>query len=114
MSMKKCAILLVFWPALVLASESCLYCRGINCQRSSYQATEQCVNQLDACISVFQGGMIQAQGCLEKLEDSWRQQCDNKYNSRAQCEICVTDSCNNVAASQLSCLQCLDTEVSKN
>lgn len=113
---RKCAILSVLLPLLgaacVLASESCFYCRGINCKRSNYQATEQCVDQLDACVSVFEGGVVRAQGCLERLEDSWRDQCGGKVHDRLQCEICVIDKCNNISTPQLSCVQCNDNEVS--
>ncbi|XP_064551884.1 uncharacterized protein LOC135437753 [Drosophila montana] len=111
---RKCAILCILLPLLragfVLASESCHYCRGINCQRSNYEATEQCVDQLDACVSVFEGGVVKAQGCLELLEGSWREPCESRNHTRIQCEICVTEKCNNVSARQLSCLQCTDTE----
>lgn len=114
---RKCAILCILLPLLrasfVLASESCYYCRGINCQRSNYEATEQCVDQLDACVSVFEGGVVKAQGCLERLEASWREPCESRNHIRKQCEICVTEKCNNVSSRQLSCLQCTDTEVSE-
>lgn len=108
-----CILLALLGSSCVLASESCFYCRGINCQRSSYQATEQCVDQLDACVSVFEGGVIRAQGCLERLDDSWRKQCETKAHSRLQCEICVSEKCNNISPPQLSCVQCNDTQVSK-
>ncbi|ALC40955.1 CG34040 [Drosophila busckii] len=89
------------------AVDSCVYCRGINCQRSSYAATELCVDRLDACVSVFQGGRVQAQGCWEKVEERWRIQCQEQGT---QCEICLTEKCNNVSPRQLSCLQCQDTQ----
>lgn len=114
---RKLAILCLLWPmlcaaSLVLASESCLYCRGINCQRSTYQASEQCVGELDACVSVFQSGMVQAQGCYDSLERTWRQYCGDEHSFHTQCEICLTDKCNNATSRELSCLQCQDTEVS--
>ncbi|KAH8394831.1 hypothetical protein KR222_007609 [Zaprionus bogoriensis] len=111
---RKCATLCLLWPllqtGLVLASESCVYCRGINCQRSSYAATEHCLDKLDVCVSVFQEGRVQAQGCFDSLEDNWRQHCEGPPSPRAQCEICVTEKCNNVSSRQFSCLQCEDTE----
>ncbi|XP_017044940.1 threonine-rich protein [Drosophila ficusphila] len=102
--------LLLFASGCVLGSEKCIYCRGINCQRSSYEAEEGCSDRLDACVSVFQGGIIQAQGCLENLEDDWREKCfkTNKGNG-IDCEICVTEKCNNLGSKLASCLQCNNT-----
>lgn len=113
---RKCAILCLLWAllcaGLVLASKSCLYCRGINCQRSSYQATEQCLGAVDTCVSVFQSGMVRAQGCYESLEHDWRQYCGGEHKCRTQCEVCATDKCNNATSRPLSCIQCRETEVS--
>lgn len=112
---RKCAILCLLWPllcaGLVLASESCFYCRGINCQRTSYQATEHCAGEVDTCVSIFQSGMVQAQGCFESLEYTWREYCGGAHSIRTQCEVCVTEKCNNATSRELSCLQCQDTEV---
>ncbi|KAH8327090.1 hypothetical protein KR074_002709, partial [Drosophila pseudoananassae] len=100
-------ILLIFSSSCVLSSEKCIYCRGINCQRSSYEAEEQCSDSLDVCVSVFQAGTILSQGCLESLEEDYITQCqENSKDSGIDCEICVTDKCNNVGSKQAGCLQC--------
>lgn len=111
----KLLVALVLTSSYVLASEKCIYCRDINCQRSSYDADEQCSEKLDACVSVFKAGVIQAQGCLESLEDDWREKCEDKdKGNEIDCEICVTERCNYVAAKRTSCLQCNNTEVTNS
>ncbi|XP_016969125.1 putative protein TPRXL [Drosophila rhopaloa] len=103
--------LLLLGSSYVLASEKCIYCRGINCQRSSYVAEEQCSDRMDACVSVFHEGIIEAQGCLDSLEDDWREKCQDKNKGRGvDCEICVSEKCNTVASKRASCLQCNNTE----
>ncbi|XP_022232412.2 protein psiD [Drosophila obscura] len=115
MSNRKCSVLVGLLVGLLLASssalalEKCVYCRGINCQRSSYQAEEQCSDRLDACASVFEGGIVQAQGCLEGLEDSWREQCVGPSKG-VDCEICASDKCNTLASERAACLQCAESE----
>ncbi|EDW56693.1 GM15684 [Drosophila sechellia] len=107
----KFLVALVLTSSYVLASEKCIYCRDINCQRRIYSAQEQCSEKLDACVSVFKAGVIQAQGCLESLEDDWREKCeDTDEGHEIDCEICVTERCNNVAFKRASCLQCNNTE----
>lgn len=104
--------LVLLTGSYVLAAENCIYCRGINCQRSSYNAEETCSDRLDACVSVFQGGSIQAQGCLESLEDSWREKCgEGHQGSGVDCEICVLNKCNKVGSPSAGCLQCNNTAV---
>ncbi|BFG03676.1 mucin-2 [Drosophila madeirensis] len=114
MSNPKCSALglvvgLLLASGTALALEKCVYCRGINCQRSSYQAEEQCSDLLDACASVFEGGIVQAQGCLEGLEDGWRGQCQAPSKG-PDCEICVSDNCNTVGSERAACLQCTESE----
>jgi len=103
---------LLLTSSYVLASEKCIYCRGISCRRTSYEADDQCSDKLDACVSVFQDGFIQAQGCLEGLEDDLREKCqeDNKVHG-TDCEVCITEKCNKVAPKTYSCLQCNSAEV---
>ncbi|XP_039481815.1 integumentary mucin C.1 [Drosophila santomea] len=102
---------IVLTSSYVLASEKCIYCRDINCQRSSYAAEEQCADKLDSCVSVFKAGVVQAQGCLESLEDDWREKCQDKDKGHEiDCEICVTERCNNLASKRANCLQCNNTE----
>ncbi|XP_001960255.3 uncharacterized protein LOC6494478 [Drosophila ananassae] len=99
--------LLIFSSSCVLASEECIFCRGINCQRSSYEAVEQCSDTLDACVSVFQEGTILSQGCLESVEEDYRTKCqESSKESGIDCEICVTDMCNRVGSKHAGCLQC--------
>ncbi|SPP75410.1 Hypothetical predicted protein [Drosophila guanche] len=114
MSNPKCSALgllvgLLLASGTALALEKCVYCRGINCQRSSYQAEEQCSDLLDACASVFEGGIVQAQGCLEGLEDGWRALCQAPSKG-VDCEICVSDKCNTVGSERAACLQCAESE----
>ncbi|XP_002091471.3 cell wall integrity and stress response component 1 [Drosophila yakuba] len=102
---------IVLTSSYVLASEKCIFCRDINCQRSTYDAEEQCSEKLDSCVSVFKAGVVQAQGCLESLEDDWRDTCQDKdIGHEIDCEICVTERCNNVASKRANCLQCNNTE----
>ncbi|XP_050744068.1 uncharacterized protein LOC108022148 [Drosophila biarmipes] len=102
---------LLLSSSYVWASEKCTYCRGINCQRTSYEADEECSDKLDACVSVFQDGFVQAQGCLESLEDDLKEKCtENNKGYGIDCEICITEKCNNVAPKTYSCLQCNNTE----
>lgn len=37
------------------AELTCHQCRGINCLRTSYVATQKCLNDLDICVNVFDG-----------------------------------------------------------
>ncbi|KAH8283474.1 hypothetical protein KR018_003427 [Drosophila ironensis] len=96
--------LLVLSDSNVQASDNCIFCQGINCLRSTYAAEEQCSDQLDACVSVFQGGIVQAQGCWESLPDDFKKKC--KEYSDVDCEICVTEKCNTLGSKKSSCLQC--------
>ncbi|XP_068146393.1 uncharacterized protein [Drosophila tropicalis] len=105
MSSRKYALLLFYGISVfqvAFATEKCNYCRGINCQRSTYQSVEECSDKLDTCASVFHDGVIHSQGCLESLEDH----CDDA--SGMKCVKCAVDNCNN--KSLVSCVQCVDSE----
>lgn len=39
----------------VNAERSCHQCHGINCLRNSYEVTQKCLNDLDICVTVFDG-----------------------------------------------------------
>ncbi|EDW35916.1 GL17512 [Drosophila persimilis] len=103
-----CLLGLLLASSSALGLEKCIYCRGINCQRSSYQAEEQCSDRLDACASVFQGDIVQAQGCLEGLEAGWREQCHGPSGG-VDCEICVSEKCNTLGSARAGCLQCAES-----
>ena len=51
------------------AATKCHQCTGINCQRMTYAATEDCADELDSCITIFQDcmGSLKTSGILYKL-----------------------------------------------
>lgn len=53
-------VALVLLQALIDPTEAamkCYKCTGINCQRTTYTATEDCADELDSCVSVYEGSM---------------------------------------------------------
>lgn len=39
----------------VNAERICHQCNGINCLRTNYEVTQKCLNDLDICVTVFDG-----------------------------------------------------------
>ncbi|CAD7013299.1 unnamed protein product [Ceratitis capitata] len=110
------------------AAAKCHKCTGINCQRTTFAATEDCLDALDSCVSVFDGSTVLAQGCLGQLTSELRNKCEVSTTESAdpdeiatddgealpttnqQCYQCREDLCNNVSADGFECVQC-DSDV---
>ncbi|XP_054739547.1 uncharacterized protein LOC129245417 [Anastrepha obliqua] len=104
------------------AATKCHKCTGINCQRTSYTATEDCVDALDSCTTIFQGSTVLAQGCLGQLAVELRNKCETPTNTNednevamegeklqtanAACYQCREDLCNEVSGEAFECIQC--------
>ncbi|XP_053962820.1 protein rtoA-like [Anastrepha ludens] len=104
------------------AATKCHKCTGINCQRTSYTATEDCVDALDSCTTIFQGSTVLAQGCLGQLAVELRNKCETPTNTNednevamegeklqtanAACYRCREDLCNEVSGEAFECIQC--------
>ncbi|KAM7344562.1 uncharacterized protein ACRADG_011240 [Cochliomyia hominivorax] len=104
----------------VTSSRVCHQCRGINCLRTSYKATQKCHNDLDICVTVYDGQTILAQGCFEQLSEELRNKCvddDNRSleNSEelSECVKCNENLCNNLGSNSFKCVQC-DSDIDKN
>ncbi|XP_065369292.1 uncharacterized protein LOC135961682 [Calliphora vicina] len=100
------------------AERICHQCRGINCLRTTYEATQKCLNDLDICVTVFDGQTILAQGCLEQLSEELRHKCDvdttaQDFLALSECFKCNDNLCNNLASSSFECIQC-DSESDAN
>lgn len=46
--------LLKIYKNCVTAERICHACHGINCLRTSYKVTQNCVNDIDICVTVFE------------------------------------------------------------
>ncbi|XP_017480148.1 PREDICTED: cell wall protein IFF6-like, partial [Rhagoletis zephyria] len=104
------------------AASKCHKCTGINCQRTSYAATEECVDALDSCVTVFHGSTVLAQGCLGQLAVALRNKCQTESTANEDseavvegedlpkangaCYQCNEDLCNNVSGDGFECIQC--------
>ncbi|KAH8394671.1 hypothetical protein KR222_001450 [Zaprionus bogoriensis] len=117
----KCGIILLLGLALATAElrdvsinggspRNCYSCSGINCQRTSRQnATVQCNDLLDVCVSVFEGFRVSERGCLLEISLAGRAKCNA---GDKQCLKCNGELCNNLGRSDFQCLQCSGSEVS--
>ncbi|XP_037828601.1 uncharacterized protein LOC119616318 [Lucilia sericata] len=104
-------LLLHVHVSCVAAERICHQCHGINCLRTTYEATQKCLSDLDICVTVFDGQTILAQGCLEQLSEELRNKCgseaqfqDSKESN--ECFKCNENLCNNLASSSFECIQC--------
>ncbi|XP_054089944.1 keratin, type II cytoskeletal 2 epidermal isoform X2 [Zeugodacus cucurbitae] len=112
------------------AATKCHQCTGINCQRTSYAATEDCADALDSCVSVFQGSTVLAQGCFGQLAVELRDKCempsaeqtdeaevvdasDSVPLFNSECHQCSEDLCNNVGSEGTDCIECDSNEDAK-
>uniref|UniRef100_A0A0K8V2J4 DUF753 domain-containing protein n=1 Tax=Bactrocera latifrons TaxID=174628 RepID=A0A0K8V2J4_BACLA len=112
------------------AAAKCHKCTGINCQRTTYAATEDCTDALDSCVTVFQESMVLAQGCLGQLAVELRNKCEMPSTEQTDgtemtdvdaavpavnrdCHQCSEDLCNNLSAEGTDCLQCDSNEEAK-
>ncbi|KAI8119007.1 hypothetical protein FF38_10566 [Lucilia cuprina] len=96
------------------SGRTCHQCNGINCLRTTYESTQKCLNDLDICVSVFDGETIQAQGCLEQLSEDLRHKCDTQnLNDSTNCFKCNENLCNNLASKSFECIQC-DSKTDEN
>ncbi|XP_039956002.1 GPI-anchored hemophore cfmA-like [Bactrocera tryoni] len=112
------------------AATKCHKCTGINCQRTTYAATEDCTDALDSCVTVFQESMVLAQGCLGQLAVELRNKCEMPSTEQTDgaemtdvdatvpavnrnCHQCSEDLCNNLSAEGTDCLQCDSNEEAK-
>ncbi|XP_014100033.2 uncharacterized protein [Bactrocera oleae] len=109
------------------AATKCHQCTGINCQRMTYAATEDCADELDSCITIFQDSMVLAQGCFGQLAVELRNKCEMPSTEEAdvaeitdvdetalvvnrECHKCSEDLCNNLSAEGTDCIQCDSNE----
>ncbi|XP_049306668.1 uncharacterized protein LOC105222438 isoform X2 [Bactrocera dorsalis] len=112
------------------AATKCHKCTGINCQRTTYAATEDCTDALDSCVTVFQESMVLAQGCLGQLAVGLRNKCEIPSTEETDgtemtdvddaapavnrnCHQCSENLCNNLSAEGTDCLQCDSNEEAK-
>uniref|UniRef100_A0A034WG09 DUF753 domain-containing protein n=1 Tax=Bactrocera dorsalis TaxID=27457 RepID=A0A034WG09_BACDO len=126
-------VVLVLLQVLIEPTEAatkCHKCTGINCQRTTYAATEDCTDTLDSCVTVFQESMVLAQGCLGQLAVELRNKCEMPSAEQTDgaemidvddatpavnrnCHQCSEDLCNNLSAEGTDCLQCDSNEEAK-
>ncbi|TMW44282.1 hypothetical protein DOY81_010639 [Sarcophaga bullata] len=107
-------LLLKIYKNCVTAERICHACHGINCLRTSYNVTQNCVDDFDICVTVFEGQTVVYQGCLEQLSEELRNKCNtglqviDKQNSSKlpECFKCNGNLCNNLASETFNCIQC--------
>ncbi|KAH8300203.1 hypothetical protein KR044_011543 [Drosophila immigrans] len=89
----------------------CYSCEGINCQRTTLQnATVECNDLLDICVTAYEGFMVSERGCLLELSLAAQAKCDA---GDKQCQKCNGELCNNLGRIDFQCIQCNGSEDSK-
>ncbi|KAH8400952.1 hypothetical protein KR009_001972 [Drosophila setifemur] len=92
---------------------TCLSCEGSNCQRSSLNKTQSCVDSLDYCVAIYDEAKVLFKGCSLEIPNQLRSKC----NDNRSCYKCNTDRCNNVGSAKYACIQCdssSDSNCAKN
>ncbi|KAH8233396.1 hypothetical protein KR026_007709 [Drosophila bipectinata] len=81
---------------------TCHSCEGANCQRSSLNKTQACVDSLDFCVTIYDEAKVLFKGCSLEIPYELRSKCSDRHS----CYKCNTDRCNNVGSSKYACIQC--------
>ncbi|XP_013098685.1 uncharacterized protein LOC106081343 [Stomoxys calcitrans] len=108
---RKTFLVLILFSTLqvgvIRAELSCHYCKGINCIRTTYKGVEKCTSDVSVCATVFNGETVEAQGCLDTIEENLREKCrGSAVDHLNQCHKCNEDLCNEWAPSDFQCIQC--------
>ncbi|XP_030375471.1 uncharacterized protein LOC115624779 [Scaptodrosophila lebanonensis] len=90
-------------------SLQCYSCEGINCQRTTrLNATTTCSDQLDLCVTVYDGFAVRERGCLLHLSVESRAKCGNA--DAKECQKCSGSLCNDKGRVDFRCVQCKGSE----
>ncbi|EDW00883.1 uncharacterized protein LOC6559684 [Drosophila grimshawi] len=89
----------------------CYSCEGINCQRTTLQnATVQCNDLLDICVTVYERFRVIERGCLVELSLAAQSKCNSQDK---QCQKCSGELCNDQGRIDFQCIQCNGSDDSK-
>ncbi|KAH8299412.1 hypothetical protein KR044_001200 [Drosophila immigrans] len=94
---------------------SCYSCYGINCQRTTLNQEQTCLDSLDYCVTIYDESKVLYKGCSLEIPVQLRQRCESRPNG--SCHKCNSDRCNNVGSRQYACVQCdasSDTNCAEN
>ncbi|XP_054739548.1 uncharacterized protein LOC129245418 [Anastrepha obliqua] len=91
---------------------TCYTCEGINCLRiTKLNATTECLDLVDYCVTIFRGFTVVARGCYADLQSSYREKCD--LDDHPECVKCFGNLCNDKGRADFKCIECNSSENNK-
>ncbi|XP_055387112.1 uncharacterized protein LOC129615764 [Condylostylus longicornis] len=102
-----CLTFLLAIFAVCLAAKpprTCHSCSGLTCLRTSYEKTEQCLDSLDFCVTIFDKSQVIRRGCYLSVPEEERRKCDKRVSP--DCHKCNENKCNTLNREDVLCIQC--------